>query len=101
MIAVISNSLFAVLLQASAKKFNSDVLAVTDRCRAFEQSLGGLLKLALVHVEALQILDLPEFLQHAKEELADAVKSDKVSVGACTQAAVKSRLSGSEIDQRG
>jgi hypothetical protein len=48
------------------------------RCRVFEQSLGILLKFALNHVEALQIMDLPEFITHAKEVLTEALASDRV-----------------------
>jgi hypothetical protein len=48
-------------------------------CRVFEQSLGILLKFALNHVEALQIMDMPEFITHAKEVLTEALASDRVS----------------------
>ena len=44
----------------------------------FEQSLGVLLKFALAHVEALQIIDQPELFQHAKEILSDAIKQESV-----------------------
>jgi len=43
----------------------------------FEQSLGSLLRFALNHIEALQILDLPEFTQHVREILTRALASEK------------------------
>jgi len=68
------------MLTACAKQFNSDPTAVAERCRTFETSLGILLRFALNHVEAVQILDLAEFFQHAEEVLNLALKSDKSTV---------------------
>jgi len=72
---------FEDLVKATSKKFNSDQASVNERCRIFEQSLGVLLKFAVQHVEALQILDIPELLIHVKEVLTDAEKSDKKDLG--------------------
>lgn len=69
--AVRDSAKFTAAIQSTSVKFNSDVVTVTDRCRVFEQSVGVLLKFAFSHVEALQIMDLPEFLQHCAEVVAE------------------------------
>jgi len=68
---------FEDLVKSTCKKFNSDIVSVTDRCRVFEQSVGVLLRYALQHVEALQILDVPELLGHVKEVLTESLSSEK------------------------
>lgn len=68
-------------IKAVCVKYKSEVVTVTERCRAFEQSIGILLKFTLNHSEALQILDFPEFVQHAEEVLTEALKSDRKSIG--------------------
>jgi len=68
---------FDDLIKATAKKFTSELHTVTDRCKIFEQSVGVLLKFALQHVEALQIMDVPELLTHIREVLKDATDSNK------------------------
>ena len=40
-------------------------------CRIFEQSVGTLLKYAVDHVEALQIMDIPELIAHCREVMMD------------------------------
>lgn len=64
-------------LKATCSRFNSDMVTVTERCRVFEQSLGMLMKYALGHVEALQIMDVVEFVDHVKGVLLEAKDSDK------------------------
>ena len=54
-------------LQATADRFKSDVKTVSERCRVFEQSVGVLLRFVMLHIEALQILDQPEFVQHCSQ----------------------------------
>lgn len=49
---------------------------VQERCQVTEQALGVLLKFSLKHVEALQIVDVVELLQHAGEVLKDGVKEE-------------------------
>jgi len=73
-------SRFESELAICCKKFNSDKSTVNERCRVFEQSLGILLKYAFGHVEALQIMDVPEFMQHISEVLEDAKDSKKTEL---------------------
>mmetsp|Transcript_19544 Transcript_19544/g.38689 ORF Transcript_19544/g.38689 Transcript_19544/m.38689 type:complete len:341 (-) Transcript_19544:217-1239(-) len=68
---------FDALVQATVQKFNSDVGTVMERCRVFEQSLGVLLKFTLSHVESLQIMDVPELIEHVGEMLREAEESEK------------------------
>jgi len=68
---------FDSLVKATIAKFNSDMPTVMERCRVFEQSLGVLLKFALRHVESLQIMDVPEFIQHVGEILVEVESSEK------------------------
>jgi len=70
---------FTALLKATSEKFHSDVNTVSERCKVFEQSVGILLQFAFSHVEALQIMDLPEFLQHASEVLTEAAASTRLA----------------------
>jgi hypothetical protein len=71
---------FAELVAETCKKFNSDQASVHDRCRVFEQSLGTLLKYAFSHIEALQIMDVGEFMEHCGEVLYDARKDTRKEV---------------------
>lgn len=73
---------FDKLVKATITKFNSDMATVMERCRVFEQSLGILLKLALRHVESLQIMDVPEFIVHVGEMLVEAESSEKKELAA-------------------
>jgi len=66
---------FDETVKNAAKTLKVEVPAVLEKCRVFEQSLGVLLKFALLHIEALQILDLPEFMQHCNEILNDILSS--------------------------
>ena len=59
-------------LQSTAERFKSELSTVVERCRVFEQSVGVLLKYVMLHIEALQIIDQPEFITHATEVIADA-----------------------------
>lgn len=59
------------LKQKATEDFSCDLATVDSRCNVFEESIGVLLKYALKHVEALQILDLPELLTHCREVLED------------------------------
>lgn len=59
-------------LAETSKKFNSEKKVVSDRCEIFESAVGVLLKFTLCHVEALQILDMPEFITHVGEVLAES-----------------------------
>jgi hypothetical protein len=70
---------FTAAIKITSEKFNSDMVTVTDRCRVFEQSVGILLKFAFSHVEALQIMDLPEFIQHCVEVVAESECSTRPS----------------------
>ena len=50
-----------------------------ERCKTFERSCGSLMHLSFQHVEALQILDLPNLLQYVGEVLQFAtVIEDKM-----------------------
>jgi hypothetical protein len=68
---------YDALVKTAVDRFKSDQVAIIERMRVFEQSVGILLKFAFSHVEALQILDMPEFIEHATEVLIDANKSEK------------------------
>jgi len=68
---------FTAQLKATSDKFHSDLHTVSERCKVFEQSVGILLQFAFSHVEALQIMDLPEFVQHASEVLTEARDSNR------------------------
>jgi len=68
-------------LSETCTKFNSDMVTVMERCRVFEQSLGMLIKYALGHVEALQIMDVVEFMTHCKEALHSAESSEAKELG--------------------
>ena len=70
---------FTATVKTTSEKFNSDVVTVSERCKVFEQSVGILLKFAFSHVEALQIMDLPEFVQHCAEVIAEAEQSTRVA----------------------
>lgn len=70
---------FTATIKSTSEKFNSDVVTVSDRCKVFEQSVGILLKFAFSHVEALQIMDLPEFIQHCAEVLTEAEASSRAA----------------------
>lgn len=61
------------LVAATAAKYKSEVKTVSDRCRIFEQSVGILLKYVMQHIEALQIIDQPEFIVHASQLFKYAV----------------------------
>lgn len=76
--ALRTSDAFTASIKTTSEKFNSDVVTVTDRCRVFEQSVGILLKFAFSHVEALQIMDLPEFIQHCTEVVAESEASTRV-----------------------
>jgi len=68
---------FDETFKTTCRKFSTEASTVTERCRVFEQSVGTLLRLALQHVEALQIMDLPQLVAHCKELLTEAVKSER------------------------
>jgi len=68
---------FDETFKTTCRKFSTEASTVTERCRVFEQSVGTLLRLALQHVEALQIMDLPQLVAHCKEVLTEAVKSER------------------------
>lgn len=68
---------FQTLIAETAKKYGTDAPTVLDRCRIFEHSLGMLLKLAVQHVEALQILDVPELVLHCKEVMDESAGVDQ------------------------
>jgi hypothetical protein len=76
-VAIRDSEGFNKMVKLTSSKFESDVATVTERCRVFEQSVGILLKFAFSHVEALQIMDLPEFLQHCTEVLTEAESSTR------------------------
>jgi hypothetical protein len=78
-VALRDSEKFTASIKSTSEKFSSDVVTVTDRCRVFEQSVGILLKFAFSHVEALQIMDLPEFLQHCTEVIAESEASTRSS----------------------
>jgi hypothetical protein len=46
------------------------------KCELFEVSMGTLLKFALQHLESVQIIDLPDLLQHIAEVLTDTLAED-------------------------
>lgn len=58
------------------------VEALYDRCRIFEQSCGLLLRYALAHVEAVQIIDHSELMEHCAQVLES---STLLSAGAMLQ----------------
>lgn len=60
------------VVKATADKYKSEEKTVLDRCRVFEQSVGILLKFVMQHIEALQIIDQPEFIVHASEVITHA-----------------------------
>jgi len=62
-------------IKSTADKYNSDVKTVTDRCRVFEQSIGILLKFVMQHIEALQIIDQPEFISLATLVLKHSISA--------------------------
>lgn len=66
---------FTDAVKATSEKFNSDAATVLDRCKVFEQSVGLLLQFAFRHVEALQIMDVPQFIAHCGEVMAEAAES--------------------------
>lgn len=68
---------YTTKLKETKEQYNSDMVTVTDRCRVFEQSLGVLLKYAFGHIEALQIMDTPEFFCHIGEVIETALNSDQ------------------------
>lgn len=78
-VAVRDSEKFTAAIKSTSEKFNSDVVTVTDRCRVFEQSVGILLKFAFSHVEALQIMDLPEFLEHCTEVIRESEASTRAA----------------------
>lgn len=65
---------FDEAVEATSKTFNSEKALVHDRCQIFESAMSILLKLALCHVEALQILDMPAFTTH----VAFVLKTEEV-----------------------
>ena len=69
-------------LQSTAQRFKSELSVVVERCRVFEQSVGVLLKYVMQHIEALQIIDQPEFIAHASEVIAEARSSEEKLDGA-------------------
>ena len=69
-------------LQSTAERFKSELQTVVERCRVFEQSVGILLKYVLSHVEAVQIIDQPEFIVHAAEVIQEAKDSEEKLDGA-------------------
>jgi len=70
---------FSATLKSTSEKFLSDVHTVSERCKVFEQSVGILLQFAFSHVEALQIMDLPQFVQHCSEVLTEAAASTRAA----------------------
>jgi len=70
---------FTELIQSASSKYQSDMTLIQERCHVFEQSVGLLLKLAFQHVEALQIMDVPEFIQHCAEVMKDALESNRTT----------------------
>ena len=73
---------WAQTLQSTADRFKSEVRTVAERCRVFEQSVGVLLRFVMTHIEALQIIDLPQFVQHASQVVQDATDRDELLDGA-------------------
>ena len=69
-------------LQATADQFKSELSTVVERCRVFEQSVGILLKYVMSHIEAVQIIDQPEFILHAAEVIKEAKDSEEKLDGA-------------------
>lgn len=62
---------FDKLIVSTCKTYNSPEESVRKRCNVFESGVGILLKYTLQHVEALQILDIPEFMKHVGSVLKD------------------------------
>jgi len=83
---------YNVKVKECSKRFGSDEDAVNDRCRIFEQSVGVLLRFALEHVEALQIIDLPQLIRHIAEVLSHAGRLEK-------EQKEKAKTKGSDLEK--
>lgn len=64
---------FANDVTSAAARLALPSAALEQQCAVFEQSAGVLLDFAARHVEALQILDVPELLEHCAEVLRHAL----------------------------
>jgi hypothetical protein len=60
------------------KSFGVDLARVVERCKTFERALGAILRLAFNHVEALQILDVPNLVQHCAQCLTTSLASESI-----------------------
>jgi hypothetical protein len=63
----------------AAKRKGMATEEILSQCRMMEQSAGLLLQYALRHVESLQVLDVPELMEHCAETLADVQTEEKNS----------------------
>jgi hypothetical protein len=60
---------FQADMTAVSKQYDVSMSRVIERCKTFERALGSLLLFAFRHVEAMQILDLPNLMAHCAQVL--------------------------------
>jgi len=67
-------------LERVANSMNATEEQIEAKCKQFEESLGTLLWRAFVHVEALQLMDIPLLIEHVSMVLdhCDRLKRDKL-----------------------
>lgn len=69
-------------LHEATQAYELSELALEQKCRMFEESLGLLLAKAFQHVETLQLMDIPLLIEHLCDVLTKAIQARSVDTPA-------------------